>query len=90
MPKEIKELAEKYPEVNKYVDELNYIHDSLIKALGKDFLSSLGIKEVSFREILKTTLLPKVSVKSQPLNEEELVSISLLLKNASIYPQEPI
>lgn len=92
VPKEVEELADRFPEVRKFVDELNYVHDRFVKELGKDFLAKLGVKEISFQEVCRKVLLPKIMTRTrpEPPGRDEIISISMILRKAGVHPDEEV
>lgn len=88
IPKEVEDLARRFPEVREYVERLNFVHEKLAKYLGEDLIEWIGIKKVDFREICEKVLLPKIyaDITEKPPPKEDLVVITALLKRAGLRP----
>ncbi|MEM4959777.1 MAG: DUF3883 domain-containing protein, partial [Nanopusillaceae archaeon] len=73
------------PEINEFLQKLNYVHERLLEGLGVDFLKELGVKEVKFQEVCSSVFLPKLTA-NKPLKKEEVLMISAILKKAGVKP----
>ncbi|MEM2047800.1 MAG: DUF3883 domain-containing protein, partial [Candidatus Jordarchaeales archaeon] len=89
IPEDVIELSKQYPEIEEFLQKLNYVHDHLLETLGIEFLKSLGVKEVGFQEVCNRVLLPKITADKPP-DKEELLTISAILMRAGIKPAENI
>ena len=90
IPKEVRELMDKYPEIREYIEKLDFIHEGLVKRLGEEVLKWIGVKRVSFDEIVKKTLLPRIYADNPPPSKDELLSITSIVKRARVTIDKPI
>ena len=90
IPEEVRDLMNKYSEIKEYVEKLDFIHEELVKRLDKEVLEWIGIKRISFNEIVKKILLPRIYADSPPPSKEELLSITSIVKRARISVDKPV
>jgi hypothetical protein len=90
MPERVIEISSKFPEVDKYLKSLDFVHEEMTKLVGEEALKSLGVKEVSLNEIVEKIILNQIVTRNPPPNKERLLATTLLVKQAGIVVTEPI
>jgi hypothetical protein len=89
MPERVIEISSKFPEVDKYLKSLDFVHEEMTKLVGEEVLKSLGVKEVSLDEIVGI-ILNQIGTGNPPPNKERLLVTTLLVKQAGIVADKPI
>jgi len=93
IPKDVKKLIEKYPEVKSVLKEYRFVHDELEKEIS-DILKKIGVKTISYKDICKKAILPKILVSKNKerknLTKDNIIPITVLLKKGDVFPEEPI
>lgn len=90
LPPNVEELRERLPEVDAYLNALDFVNERLAAALGDEVLKWLGVKEVSLREVCEKTLLPKISAEAFQPRTGELLAITAIVKKSGVLPDRPI
>ena len=92
LPEDVKELIEKYPDAKAVLKEYKFIHPKLEEIKG--ILRKVGVNYISYGEICKKALLPRLLVDSNPekenLTSNSVILIATLLKKGNVYPTGPI
>jgi len=89
-PPQIEEWRRKFPEIDKYLRSLDFVHEELIERVGVEVLIRLGVKVVSLKEIAEKVILEHLRVRNPPPEKDKLVAATVLVKQAGIFVTEPI
>jgi len=84
IPSEVIELSEKYPEVNKILSSLSFLHPVLERKLYEFFETYLRIKRLKYSKICEEVFLPKIRITSSPPSKEELIAYTHLIQKSDI------
>lgn len=84
IPSEVIELSEKYPEVNKILSSLSFLHPVLERKLYEFFETYLRVKRMSYSKICEKVFLPKILTTSPPPSKEELIAYTYLIQKSDV------
>ena len=84
IPSEVIKLSEKYPEVNKILNSLTFLHPVLERNLYEFFERYLRIKRLNYSKICEEVFLPKIRTESPPPSKEELIAYTRLIQKSDI------
>jgi len=88
LPDDVKDFINKYPEAKEVLKEYKFIYPDL-EEKAKDILKEFGVKEISYDELCRKVLAPKITGK-QPPTRRELIIITTMLKRRNIIPDRYI
>jgi len=84
IPSEVIELSKKYPEVNKILGSLPFLHPILEHKLPEFFETYLRVKRMSYSKICEEIFLPKIRTTNQPPSKEELIAYTCLIQKSGV------
>jgi len=85
LPEDVKKFLKEYPEARDVLKDYKFVHPKLESEL-KDLLKNYGVKEISYIELCRKVLLPKISTDVHPPSREKLLAITTMLKQGNVKP----
>ena len=89
LPENVKKLLKEYPEARDALKDYKFVHPKLESEL-KDLLKNYGVKEISYDELCREALLPRIVTDTPAPSKEKLLAITTMLKQGNIKPYNSI
>lgn len=86
LPESVKELEDEGFNVDSVLSEYDFVKEELLETAG----DSLDIDTVSYEDICRKTVLPKLKTDSRRISEDNALTYAKMIKGADIQPTESI